>query len=123
MRHSASKMLFFGLFVFALLLYIGTYNATIVNAQIPVNDTDFVNDGVLYVYASLDGTNLKTSGEDNPLEMPVEVKLVPPSYCAELICCNRAAPEAKAAAAAATRTHMGACVSAKAPDAPAIISI
>ncbi len=75
MRRNPSRMLFLGLFIFALLLYVGSYYTPISTAQIPLSDADFVNDGTLWVYASLDGTNLKTSGEDTPIEINMDAPM------------------------------------------------
>ena len=58
MRRTPSKVLFLGLFVFALFLY-----------------TTFVNDGTLWVYASLDGTNLKTADENNPIKINMDAPM------------------------------------------------
>jgi hypothetical protein len=50
-----------------LVLLIGGYSPQAATAQIPVSDTEFVNDGTLYVYASLDGKNLKNSPQGDPV--------------------------------------------------------
>ena len=72
-------MLFFGLFVFALLLYTGSYTTPITSAQLPLSDPGFITDNTLWVYASLDGIPLKTADESHPIEInmnaPMELYL------------------------------------------------
>ncbi|MHA1390533.1 MAG: hypothetical protein ACTSR9_19125, partial [Candidatus Thorarchaeota archaeon] len=67
MRRSPSKLLFFGFMTLFLVLLIGGFNPQATTAQIPVTDADFVNDGTLFVYASLDGKNLKDSPQGDPV--------------------------------------------------------
>ena len=75
MRRTPSKVLFLGLFVFALFLYTGSNTIPIATAQIPLSNTTFVNDGTLWVYASLDGTNLKTADENNPIKINMDAPM------------------------------------------------
>lgn len=65
-------MLLLGITAFFIVLLVSSYNTTTTTAQIPLSDAEFVNDGRLWVYASLDGENMKTSGIDNPLEINME---------------------------------------------------
>jgi len=67
MRRSPSKLLFFGFMTLFLVLLIGGYSPQATTAQIPVTDAEFVNDGTLFVYASLDGKNLKDSPQGDPV--------------------------------------------------------
>ena len=48
-------------------MMIGGYGPPTTTAQIPVSDAEFVNDGTLYIYASLDGKNLKDSPQGDPV--------------------------------------------------------
>jgi len=78
MRRSPSKLLFFGFMAIFLIMMIGGFAAQPVTAQtpIPVSPTTFVNDGTLFVYASLDGKNLKDSGESDPVLINMEDPMV-----------------------------------------------
>ena len=69
MRHKPSKILLFGLATLFVVLLMSSYNTTMTSAQEPLSDAEFVNDGTLWVYASLDGYNMKTSGFDDPIEI------------------------------------------------------
>lgn len=55
---------------------IGGYSPQATTAQIPVTDADFVNDGTLFVYASLDGKNLKDSPQGNPVLINMEDPMI-----------------------------------------------
>jgi len=55
---------------------IGGYSSPTTTAQIPVTDADFVNDGTLYVYASLDGKNLKDSPQGDPVIINMEDPMI-----------------------------------------------
>jgi len=69
MRRSPSKLLFFGFMAIFLVLMVGGYSTQTTTAQIPVTAAEFVNDGVLFVYASLDNHNVKTTDFANPIEI------------------------------------------------------
>lgn len=79
MRRTPSKILLVGITSFILILLMSSYNTTTTSAQIPLSDAEFVNDGTLWVYASLDEKNMKTSGIGNPIEInmvaPMELYL------------------------------------------------
>ncbi len=72
MRCSPSKLLFFGFTTLFLVLMIGGFSTNTVTAQTPVFPTDFVNDQTLFIYAGLDGQNVKDSGTANPIEINME---------------------------------------------------
>ncbi|TFG25961.1 hypothetical protein EU528_15170 [Candidatus Thorarchaeota archaeon] len=76
MRRSPSKLLLFGFMALFLMLMIGGYSPQTVSAQIPVTDADFVNDGTLFVYASLDGQNLKEAGQTDPIIINMDDPMV-----------------------------------------------
>lgn len=76
MRRSPSKLLFFGFMTLFLVLLVGGYSPLTTTAQIPVTDAEFVNDGTLFVYASLDGKNLKDSPQGNPVLIDMEDPMV-----------------------------------------------
>jgi len=71
MRHSPSKMLFFGFMTLFMVLFVGGISTT-TTAQTPVFPTDFVNDKTLFVYAGLDGQNVKFSDDTNPILINME---------------------------------------------------
>ncbi|MHA1575856.1 MAG: hypothetical protein ACTSU3_00705, partial [Candidatus Thorarchaeota archaeon] len=79
MRRSPSKLLFFGFLTLFMVLLIGGLSTNNATAQTPVFPTDFVNDQTLFVYAGLDGQNVKDSGSGNPIvinmEGPMEIFL------------------------------------------------
>lgn len=72
MRRSPSKLLFFGFMTLFMVLLVGGFSTNAVTAQTPVFPIDFVNDETLYVYASLDGQNIKDSNDINPVEINME---------------------------------------------------
>ena len=72
MRRSPSKLLFFGFMTLFMVLLVGGFSTNAVSAQTPVFPIDFVNDETLYVYASLDGQNIKDSNDINPVEINME---------------------------------------------------
>ncbi len=76
MRRSPSKLLFIGFMTLFLVMMIGGYSSPTTTAQIPVTDADFVNDGTLYVYASLDGKNLKDSPQGDPVIINMEDPMI-----------------------------------------------
>ncbi len=55
-----------------MILLVGGFSTSAVTAQTPVFPIDFVNDETLYVYASLDGQNVKDSDDNNPIEINLE---------------------------------------------------
>ena len=55
-----------------MVLLIGGLSTNNATAQTPVFPTDFVNDQTLFVYAGLDGQNVKESGSDNPIVINME---------------------------------------------------
>ena len=67
MRRSPSKLLFFGFMTVFMLLIVGGFSTNTATAQTPDYPTDFINDGTLFVYASLDRQNLNGSDEANPI--------------------------------------------------------
>lgn len=72
MRRSPSKLLFFGFMTLFMVLLVGGFSTNAVTAQTPVFPIDFVNDETLYVYASLDGQNVKNSDSVSPIEINME---------------------------------------------------
>ncbi|MGY5881278.1 MAG: hypothetical protein RTV31_13575 [Candidatus Thorarchaeota archaeon] len=72
MRHSPSKLLFFGFMTVFMLLLVGGLSTNTVSAQTPIYPTDFIRDDTLFVYASLDGQNLNGSDQDNPVEITMD---------------------------------------------------
>lgn len=76
MRRSPSKLLFIGFMTLFLVMMIGGYSSPMTTAQIPVTNADFVNDGTLYVYASLDGKNLKDSPQGDPVIINMEDPMI-----------------------------------------------
>ena len=59
-----------------LIMLICGYSSPTTTAQIPVTNADFVNDGTLYVYASLDGKNLKDSPQGDPVIINMEDPMI-----------------------------------------------
>jgi len=80
MRRSPSKLLFFGFMTLFLVLLVGGFATNTTTAQDPDFPTDFVNDSTLFVYAGLDGYNVKDSNSSNPIpinmEGPMEISLI-----------------------------------------------
>ncbi|TFH02866.1 MAG: hypothetical protein E4H14_17315, partial [Candidatus Thorarchaeota archaeon] len=76
MRRLSSKLVFFGFMTLFLVLLIGGCSPQTTNAQIPVTDAEFVNDGTLFVFASLDGKNLKNSPQGDPVLINMEDPMV-----------------------------------------------
>jgi len=76
MRRSPSKLLFIGFMTLFLVMMIGGYSPPTTTAQVPVSDAEFVNDGTLYVYASLDGKNLKDSPQGDPVIINMEDPMI-----------------------------------------------
>jgi len=72
MRRSPSKLLFFGFMTLFVVLLVGGLSTNTTTAQTPVFPTDFVNDSTLFVYAGLDGQNVKDSGSANPITINME---------------------------------------------------
>jgi len=72
MKRSPSRLLFIGFMALFLVMMVGNY-ATPVDAQ--SFPDDFINDGRLYVYAALDGNNLKEYDIDNPITINMEANM------------------------------------------------
>jgi len=72
MRRAPSKLLLFGFMTLFMVLLVGGFSTNAVTAQTPVFPIDFVNDETLFVYASLDGQNVKDSNDINPIEIDLE---------------------------------------------------
>lgn len=72
MRRSSSKLLFFGFIALFMVLLVGGFSTNAITAQTLEFPDDFVNDNTLFVYAGLDGQNVKDSGSTNPIEINME---------------------------------------------------
>lgn len=71
MRHSPSRLLLIGFMALFLLTMMGSITTT--DAQTYPND--FINDGTLFVYVSLDGINLKEKSLEDPLAINMEAPM------------------------------------------------
>ncbi|MHA1422070.1 MAG: hypothetical protein ACTSSD_08240 [Candidatus Thorarchaeota archaeon] len=79
MRRLPSKLLLFGFMTLFLVLLIGGYSLQTSTAQNHNHETDpddFVNDNTLFVYASLDGTNLKETTQGSPIIIDMDDPMV-----------------------------------------------
>ncbi|MFW9813358.1 MAG: hypothetical protein ACFFF9_12930 [Candidatus Thorarchaeota archaeon] len=72
MKRSPSRLLFFGFMVLFLVIMVGSY-ATYVDAQ--SFPDDYIHDDRLYVYAALDGNNLKDYDIDNPITINMDANM------------------------------------------------
>jgi hypothetical protein len=77
MRHSPSKIVFFGFMTLLLVMLIGGSTLTTTTAQSPVFPTDFLHDTKLYVYAALDDHNVIDANDTaTPLELNMEAPML-----------------------------------------------